>query len=483
MRSGRPCAATTHDASSAYSDIGVAMADLIVAGACVVTMNSARKIYSDGAIAISGKKIAAVGPSAEILAAHTAPHTISARGMLAVPGLIDAHNHPNQYLSNGIGDDVDIFTWIRRVYPYESVLTAEEAYLSALGAFTESIRHGTTCFNDPGGIHPDAMAQAALDVGIRGIVNRSTRDSFDESFPTPENLKESTESCLRNGEEFVTRWNGAGDGRLRAWFSLRTMFNVSEELCRGIKALADRYRVGIHSHASTIRAENDFVRSRTGKRSLAWLSDLGVLGPNLCLIHMGDTQDDEIPLLTRHDCKVVHCPSASMLGGYGVIHNRIIPRMIDAGVTVGLGTDSATAGGHLDMVRMMYLAACAHKDAYADATKMGARKALEMATIDGARACLWDDTIGSLEPGKLADISLFDMSGIHWHPGRDPVMNLVYSATGRDADTVIIDGRIVMRHGVMATVDESWLGYELARATSEWRTRAGLHLSSPWAMA
>ena len=151
------------------------MADLIIKNACIVTMNPSRTIYMDGAIAIEANKIVDVGSSAEILTNHDAPKTIDATGMLVTPGLIDAHMHPAQYLSNGVGDDVDLTTWLYgRVYPYETTLTAQEAYLGALGAYVEAIKYGTTCFNDPGGHNADSSAQAAIDSGIRGIIGRST---------------------------------------------------------------------------------------------------------------------------------------------------------------------------------------------------------------------------------------------------------------------------------------------------------------------
>jgi cytosine/adenosine deaminase-related metal-dependent hydrolase len=352
--------------------------------------------------------------------------------------------------------------------------------LERLGAFAEAIRYGTTCFNDPGGIHPDATAEAALSIGIRGIVNRSTRDVFDETAPIPDNLKEDTETNLREAERVLRTWHGVGDGRLRAWTSLRHVFDTSDALCLGIGELARRFGVGIQCHAAAFKGENEMCVAQLGKRPLRRLHDLGLFGPNLLLVHMGFPDASEIDLLRRHDVKVAHCPSASMLGGYGVIHAGMIPKMVEAGVTVALGTDAAAAGGHHDMVRAMYLAACAHKDTYADATLMGACRALEMATVEGARACLWDDEIGSLESGKKADIVLFDMSGLDWHAGRHPIGNLVYSATGRSADTVIIDGRMVLRHGVLLTVDETHLKRELARASAAWRHRAAVDIPSPW---
>lgn len=457
------------------------MADMIFRSGYVVTMDPDRRIYRDGAVAITGDRIVAVGQTEDVLAEHRSPNVIDATDRLILPGLIDGHNHPFQYLSKGIGDDVDIMTWLyKRVYPYEAHLTADEAYVGALGNYAEMIKSGTTCFNDPGGHHADMLAQAAVDIGIRGIVNTSTRDLADADVPVPERLFENTETALHNAESYVEKWHGAAGGRLRAWTSLRYIFNVSDNLCRGIKNIADRFGVGIHSHVAAVSGENEAIEKRFGKRSLARYKELGLFGPNLYLIHMGYPNEEEIGWLREADVKVVHCPSASMHGAYGVIHQKMMPVMIEAGITVGLGTDSATAGRFLDMVRVMYLASCAHKDAYADPLKVGAYKALEMCTIDGARACLWENDIGSLEVGKKADLIVVNMTGLHWHPNVDPIANLVYAANGRDIDTVIVDGRMLMKNRTLLTVDETQLRREVAACGRSWRERAGIGSACPW---
>jgi 5-methylthioadenosine/S-adenosylhomocysteine deaminase len=457
------------------------MADIIIANGYVVTMDGRRQIYSDGAVAIAGRDIVAVGRTQDVLARHKAPHVIDASGKLVMPGLIDGHNHAFQYLSKGIGDDVDIMTWLyKRVYPYETHVNAEEAYVGALGNYVQMIKSGTTCFNEPGGYHVDSLAQAAVDVGIRGILNRSTRDIADQGAPLPEKLFETLDVNLREGEAAVSKWNNAAEGRLKCWFGLRYVFNVSDELCRGIKALADQYGVGIHAHAAAVEGENEAIQERFGKRSLERYHDVGLFGPNLYLVHMGYPNEREIGWLKEHDVKVAHCPSASMHGAYGVIGQRMMKRMIELGLTISLGTDSATAGRYLDMVRIMYLTACAHRDQFADATIMGAYKAMEMATIQGARALLWDKEIGSLETGKRADVIVIDMSGLRWHPNLDPVRSLVYAADGDDVETVIIDGRVVMKDRVVLTVDEERVKRDVIAAGKAWVNRAGMRLEIPW---
>jgi len=460
------------------------MADIVIKHGTVVTMDPGRRVIADGALAIEGDSIVAVGKTQDIAASHNAALTIDATDRLVIPGLIDGHNHPFQYLSKGIGDDVDIMTWLyRRVYPFEAAVSAEEAYVGALGNFAQMIRSGTTCFNDPGGYHADSLAQAALDIGMRGIVNRSTRDLADDDVPIPEKHFEDTDTAVARSEALIDRWNGAADGRLRAWTSLRYIPNCSDDLCRRVKDLADRRGVGIHTHVAAVFGENELITEKFGKRSLERYHDLGLFGPNLYCVHMGYPNEREVGWLKQHDVKVAHCPSASMHGSYGVVHNRMMPAMAEAGITISLGTDSATAGRFLDMVRVMYLAACAHKDAYVDPLKMGAHKALEMATIDGARACLWDDQIGSIEVGKKADIVLVDMTGLHWAPTIDPVNTLVYAANGADVDTVIINGRVIMRDRTLLTVDLASLRRDIdAAAKAIWR-RSDLSLAPRWPVA
>ena len=456
-------------------------ADLIIANAYVVTVNPRRQIYANGAVAIKGQNIVAVGPAKDVLAAYRAPQVIDGSGKLVLPGLIDGHNHAFQYLSKGIGDDVDIMTWLyKRVYPYEAHVTQTEAYVGAVANYVQMIKSGTTCFNDPGGYHVDALARAAIDTGMRGILNRSTRDIADQGAPVPEKLFEDLDTNLREGESAVKRWNGTADGRIRCWFSLRYVFNVSDDLCRAIKSLADQYDVGIHCHAAAVEGENEAIEERFGKRSLERYYDLGLFGPNLYLVHMGYPNDREIGWLKQHDVKVSHCPSASMHGAYGVVGNQMMKKMIDQKLTISLGTDSATAGRFLDMVRVMYLAACAHRDQFADATIMGSYKALEMATIEGARACLWDNEIGSLEVGKRADVVIVGMDKLRWHPNLDPVRSLIYAADGDDVETVIIDGRVVMKDRVILTVDEAKVKHDAIAAGKAWIGRAGVSLDMPW---
>lgn len=451
-------------------------ADLLVTGGALITMDAERRVIEDGAVAIRGASIEAVGPRGQLERDYPEARRIGSSNALITPGLIDAHNHPIHYLSKGLADDLELSDRsYRHIWPFEAALTEEEAYVSSLGTFAEMLRHGTTCFCDPGSYRPDAVARAARDMGIRGIVTRESWDIADPNSPVAHT--ETIDEALGRGEEFIEQWNGTADGRLRGWFSLVRPAHVSDELCIRTKARADALGVGIHGHLVASRSSDaDTRRVVGGGSAVGRYHHLGLLDANVCLAHLGWIASDELELLVGGDVKAVHCPSASMLGGFGVIAHGTFPEMCDAGLTVALGSDAGAISRFLDLVRVMYLAACAHKDARIDPTVLGAHAAFEMATVGGARALLWSDRIGSLEPGKAADIVVFDTGGLDWHPNplRNPIANLVYSASGGSASTVIVDGVPVMEDGVLRQVDVDELLGRLDRTADDVLTRLGI---------
>src|ERR1700678_585893 len=431
------------------------IADLIVRAGVVVTMDPQRRLISDGAVAISGERIVAVDKASAINERYCADRVIGDGDAVVLPGLIDCHNHPVHFLSKGMIDDMRYpARWRDRVWPYEAALSAEETLDASTGTFLEMIRNGTTCFCDPGTLQPGAVAQAADQTGIRGIVSRMTWDVRDPTAPSE--FDDDTATALGRGEECVHTCSGLAGGRVRAWFSLVRADHVSDQLIRDVKRRADALKVGIHAHLSTTRGQVEAALREWGKTPVARYRDLGALGPNAHLVHMGAITDDDVAILQEFDPNVCHCPSASMFGGFGCIAHGKFPELVENGVRVVLGTDACAISRFIDMVRIMYLVSCAHKDVKADPTVIGAHKAMEMATIDAAKALAWEDEIGSLEAGKLADIVIADASGIEWQPNPMdlPVANLVYSGNGSCVRTVIIDGRIVMEDRQFTMIDE-----------------------------
>jgi len=431
-------------------------ADLVVRGGVVVTMDPQRRLIRDGAIAIRGKRIVAVDKVVVIAERYSTVRTLGGSRDVVFPGLIDCHNHPVHFLSKGMIDDMRYpARWQERVWPYEATLTAEETMISSTGTFLEMIRSGTTCFCDPGTLEPEAVAKAAENTGIRGIVARMTWDVHDPAAPSEFN--DDTATALARGEECVQRCSGLAEGRVNAWFSLVRADHVSDSLIRDIKRRADALGVGIHAHLSTTRGQVEAALRQWGKTPVARYRDLGAIGTNIHLVHMGAITDDDVTILQDLDPSVCHCPSASMFGGFGCITHGKFPELVEHGVRVVLGSDACAVSRFIDMVRIMYLAACAHKDVKADPTVIGAHKAMEMATIDGAKALMLDSEVGSLETGKLADIVIADAGGIEWQPNPTelPVANLVYSGSGSCVRTVVIDGRVVMEDRRFTLVDEA----------------------------
>lgn len=444
--------------------------DVLISGGTVVTMDPERRVIPDGMVAVKDRRIVALGDRAS--GAHPrASRVIDAGGCLVAPGLVDAHNHPIHFLSKGLADDMEMSHRSRAaVWPFETSLTAEEAYVSAACGFIEMISTGTTCFSDPGSNYPDSVARAAQDVGIRGVVAAEGWDVVvtdgARSYGRP------TARVLDESDRVIERWHGAGDGRIRASYSLVRPANVTDDLCREMRERAADRGVGIQAHLHVWPPANG---EKAGRSDITRYAELGLLGPRLLLVHLGTVGADEIALLRAADVKVAHCPSASMLGGFGAVARGTFPEMINAGLTVGLGTDAAAISRFLDMVRVMYLAACAHKDARADPEVVGCHRAFEMATVGGARALGWADDIGSLEVGKRADIVLFDTDGPQWHPnGLDnPIANLVYSASGAAARTVLIDGQLVMENRRFPKLDDERLLCTADRMAHDIRERIG----------
>lgn len=460
----------------------------LIAGGAVVTMDAGRRIILDGAVLVEGNRIARVGKASDLLPGCEADGTeiVDAKDCLICPGFIDAHNHPAHFLSKGLLDDIELSRrWATRLYPFDTGISGENCYWGSIGTFAEMLLNGTTCFNDPGGFHPAETIRAAERIGIRGVVTRSVTDLHDPNRPTPDSVMGSADEVVAMVERLHADHHGSADGRMRVWMGLRSSIATSDELCRKVAASAERLGVGIHVHLAVTPGETSQSLAKWGKRPVARFGDLGLLQPNLLAVHMGAVDRAEVDLLAGRGVMIVHCPSASMFGSFGCISHGFFPEMIAAGMTVGLGSDAAAISRFLDMVRVMYLAACGHKDARYDAEVMGAHKAFEMATIDGARALMWDDGIGSLEPGKLADITIVEMTGLEWQPRPlvNPVANLVYSSSGSAVRSVMVDGRWIVRDRKLLTINEAELREATRLSAEDALVRTGLPVETRWPTA
>jgi 5-methylthioadenosine/S-adenosylhomocysteine deaminase len=445
------------------------MTATLIRGATILTMNPRREILANADLLVDGGRIAALGRiAADAVPADAA--IVDAKGLVMMPGLVNGHVHGSQQLGRGIADDVDLLTWLRdRVWPFEHALTEDDQLVSMRAVGLEMIRTGVTTIAEAGGQHVDASGRALLELGLRAILCQSAMDCG-EGLPPGWVLPTSAMLELQIGQH--ERWHGAGGGRLRHWFGLRTVFNCSDALIRRTKEEADRRGTSIQMHVAEIPEENRFCTETRGASTAEHLERLGVLGPNLLAIHCVWLSPHEVELFAERAVPVIHCPSANMR----VLGFAPIPELLARGVAVGLGTDSPPCCNRGDMFDEIYLAALIHKGRRGDPTVMPAETLLEMATIGGARCLGWDDEIGSLEPGKKADLILIDPRDVGSLPVHDIVSTLVYAMHARCVVSTMCDGRWLMRDRMVLTLDEPALLTEIQRRAEQVRERAGIRL-------
>ncbi|MET7992004.1 amidohydrolase family protein [Amycolatopsis sp. NPDC005232] len=437
--------------------------DLVIAAGAIATMDARRQILLDGAVAIRGTRIVAVGKRETILARYRPDTLIDEPDSLLTPGLVDAHQHPASGFLIG-GGFIDELPPARRLAgvmaPHEKMLTPQEAYAGSLATYAELIRHGTTTFIDAGSPQSAETVKAAEEIGIRGVIVPRTSDLPGMLGRDPETIH----SVLDHADEVYDRFHGSAGGRIQVWYGLDDPTSVSDELIRGIVKHAGDRDTGVSGHfigmppaAGTSQPERNPQLERYER--------FGVLELAPVLAHVGWLPEDDVKRLGASPAFVAHCPSTSLLGGQGWVAHGVIPDLAAAGTELVLGTDAAAISRFLDLVRVMYLAAVCHKDAHRDHSLMPVTSVFEMGTVNAAKALRAADRLGSVEAGKTADLALFSLAGLAYRPFRfgNPVADLVYAGSGADATTVVIDGVVVMRDRVLTTVDVA----EVARAVDE----------------
>ena len=435
----------------------------------VVTVDRERRIIQDGSILVEDGKISRVGKAAA-LANTRADRVIDAGQLLVTPGFVNGHMHISYaHAVRGIFPD-NLASPLNHVFKLQMAMTEEEEHATTLLGLVELLKSGTVCFVDPGSTKfPDACLQAYDDAGIRVIIGECVSDQ-EAPFPLP---RYSTSEGVKKTAAFLGKWQGRLDGRIRAWAMPFSPETCSADLLRGVKRVADEHQtlLTLH-HGSGPQARKDY-QARYGKTPTEYLESLGVLGANVVLAHSLGVDDSEIECLVRTGTKVAMCPVTAAKGGRGVPEHGRMPELLAKGVKVALGCDSPNNSNHLDIVRAMNMAAIQYKDARQDTRMIPAEAALEMATIVGAQALGVDGEIGSIEPGKKADLVLFDTQRPEWQALFNPINNLVYNADGRSVHTVIVDGRVVVDAYRQSFVDEPQLYAKVQEIGEKLQTRTG----------
>jgi cytosine/adenosine deaminase-related metal-dependent hydrolase len=456
----------------------VTTADTLIEHALVVTMNGSREVITDGAVAIRGSEIVAVGKTAEL--EIDAADVIDGRRFVVTPGMVNTHIHiTGEPLTRGfVPDDTpfeeNVFAWLCPLY---SVYTEEEERLSAQLAAAEMLRCGTTSFLEAGTVRfVDAVVDGLVEIGIRGRVGKWVWDLP----PEPAVYRQTTDEAIANLDKTLAAHRHVAEGRIQAWSMIVGHTTCTDELWQAAAALAAQYETGLNFHMSPAAMDPAGFLEQFGERPIVHLSKLGVLGPNCVLVHCVHVDDGEVALLAQHGCSVAHCPTTALKVAYGVTQIGKMPEMVKAGVNVSIGIDGNNASNYSDMMRATYLVAGLFKDARRDPTVFPAEQAYEMATLGGARALLAEHEIGSLEVGKKADIVLHDRDRPEWTPLLNVANQLVWSADGRGVHTVFVHGRKVVDDYRLTTVDERDL-YRRAQAAGEAIVeRSGLPDRAKW---
>lgn len=446
------------------------MKQVLLHNATVISMNPGREIFMNGDVLIEDDRIAAVGyvNNDRIRPGEKDVESIDCTGKIVMPGLINTHVHTSQQFERGLADDVDLLTWLHdRTWPFESSLTEEDSYWSSLLCGCELIRSGVTTFAEAGGQHVDGMGRAVTELGVRAALCQSALDCGEG---LPEGWVKPTTDMLAMQVAQHERWHGKADGRIRHWFGLRTIFNNSDDLIVRTKQAADERGTGVHMHVAEIADEIRFVQQTRGASTVEHLHRLGVLGPNLLAVHTVWMTPREIDLFALHGVQVSHNPAAAMR----VLGFAFVPEMLDRGMAVSIGTDGAPSNNRMDMFDEMYLTALIHKGRRLDSAIVPAERVLEMATINGARAMLWDAETGSLGPGKKADLIVVNPR----HPGslpvHNPVSQLVYAMHSQNVESSMCDGRWLMRDGTILSVNEEQVMDQAVERAEAIRQRANV---------
>ena len=415
--------------------------DLILLNGLVLTLDENDRRFQSGGVAIASSEIVAVGPSDVIQAGYRARRTLDCSGCVVMPGLVNSHTHAAMTLFRGLADDLPLMEWLHEhIFPAEAKLTEEWVYWGSLLACAEMILSGTTTFCDMY-LFEHKVAEAAKAAGIRAVVGEVLYD-----FPSPNYGP--AENGLRFTELLIEAY--AGDPLVRIAVEPHALYTCSPDLLARCHELAIKHRVPLILHLSENEPEVRQVVDRYGARPVQHLERLGILGPHLVADHCVVLDEHDMELLASRHVHVVHNPESNMKLASGIAP---VPRLLDLGVNVALGTDGCASNNDLDLFTEMDTCAKLHKVATLDPTVTPAKSVLEMATRNGAKALGLGNRVGELSPGRLADVIVLDFEQVHLIPLYRPVSHLVYAARGADVRHSIIHGRLVMENRQIITFD------------------------------
>jgi 5-methylthioadenosine/S-adenosylhomocysteine deaminase len=435
------------------------MGTILIENGSVVTVDDSQQVFRQGYVFIEDDLIAAVGAGQAPAQYMRADIHIDASLMAVMPGMVNAHTHLFQTFLRGLADDKPLLDWLKTaIWPVAAVMTEEDAYVAALLGFVENIRGGATSVIDHQYIHTepgndDGVCRAANETGMRFMLARGWADI--DYHPT---LQETPNRIISETTRLYQKWHGYSNGRIQVEFAPLIPWGCTDETMLATYQLSQAWGTGTHIHVAEAQEEIRINLDSRGNRHIEWLAELGILGPNVQLVHSVWLEDNEIDLVAEHDAVVVHCPVSNMYLASGVAR---IPEMHKRGIQIALATDGPGSNNNQDMLEVLKTTALLHKVNSLDAMVLLPEDVIWMACRGGAAAFGQPDQIGSLEPGKKADLILVDLDTPLAMPVHRIPSALVYNLSARDVDTVIVDGLILMENKEILVLDEKSL---LARA-------------------
>ncbi|MES3006178.1 MAG: TRZ/ATZ family hydrolase [Pseudomonadota bacterium] len=429
--------------------------DLLIHARWIIPVNGTQSVLEEHSIAVHAGCILELLPTQSSKQRYSATEEFNLHEHALIPGLINAHGHAAMSLLRGTADDLPLHTWLQDfIWPMESRWVNEQfVYEGTQLAIAEMLLCGTTCFADMY-FFPDAAARAAKEIGIRAQLCCPVLD-----FPS---------AWAADADEYISKTTELHDTYrhhplINVAFGPHAPYTVSDAPLLKIAVLAEEMDVQIHMHVHETAQEVNDAKAATGKRPLQRLAELGLVTPRLLCVHATQLTDAEIALLHDNGASVVHCPESNLKLASGFCP---VAKLYSADVNVALGTDGAASNNDLDMLSEMRTAALLGKAVAGDASAVPAHQALQMATLNGARALGMDDRIGSLEPGKLADIVAIRMDTFNAMPVYNPLSHLVYSTQSSQVSHVWVGGRLLVDGGQLTTIDTQ----SLRSNTLAWQT-------------
>ncbi len=429
------------------------MFDIVLKNGYILTMDENFTEYKNGYIAIKDGKIVEVGEGKE---EFETKDIIDLNGNVVIPGLINTHTHAAMTLLRGYGSDNPLKVWLEQyIWPVEGKYVSYEFVKDGTDlACYEMIRNGITCFVDMY-FYENGVADSIKECGLKGVLTTGILD-----FPTPG--AKTPQEGIEKTKDFIIQYKN--DKNVFPAIGPHAPYTCSPDTLIKAMEVAMEYDVLYHIHVSETLNEVEDIKNRYKATPVKHLNNIGVLNHRVLAAHMVHPTEEEIELLAEKNVKIAHCPESNLKLASGVAP---VPKMLEKGVVVSIGTDGTASNDDLDLITEASTAAKLHKGYNLNPTVLPAKQVLAMITKQAAKAILMEDRLGTIEPGKDADIVVIDINQPHLQPLFDPYIQIVYSAKGSDVDTVIINGKVVMKNKVVQTIDKDKVLY----IAKKWREK------------